>query len=893
MGMRFGSTWAGVLLVAAGIAVVQRYGTRAETLRVPQADTAAASTTAPKPVSGSEAYQARMRFVSALGDARRDVPNAKMGLAMLKPHWRKMGVPFVSLSDDARKLAMSVVLRTSAGEEAWSTKVPGGTTWTPSARVWNMNEGSFDQREGIFAPPPATLAYRVRVPPHAALAFSAAMVNRATDDGVFTVTLVDTGGVEHELCSKRLSAAQSSMWHDVTCPLDPWVGHDVELRFKTSSEAGKGKRPEKVETKTDDADPVLGTNLPLLVWGNPTLVAKELTNVPYNVVWIVVDALRPDVIPSFHDDAEDAKKRAAAYPPLEALLPKIDGLTPSLDALAREGTRFTHAYSAATWTRPGTLAMLGGARASEIGIDSLHFVLHDGDIERYYASEPPLVSRILAKNGVLPRAFVNNFFMAGYATAGLDMGFERIADHRYHTRDTAEITRDTVSFIRDHASERFFVFCNYNSPHSPWEPPEKFLDRIPPPPEGPTDKHVRRYMAEAAKDDEAIGAVVHALDEAHLRERTLIVVTADHGETLSAAHDGTTLLDEIPVRFHHAAGNYEETSRIPILAVLPGVIPANKAVTERVRSVDIAPTVLELQGVTPPTRMSGRSLLPLVNGTKEDERVVLTEGRATRGIIAGRYRLLVREGKAQTTRIGDKSVTVSDELFDLEDDPGERHDIAPTRPDLVAEMRARLAAAEKNVAVVGSQAASGGEEGKDSLVPLHLRFAGGGAVHRVSGSLQGAQAPVAFRVEPVGIAREVLKVDGSRVEFAFSTVPDGVVGFDVRVEPADAKLTWDLYLDDKPWPNDRFFAGPLGLAEGSLEHGIASDEARSAIVSSALPVINFTRDLGLFVTYSGARTDVAGASGAGAVGAGAKEMSRVLRAWGYAAHIGGSGARAK
>ena len=59
-----------------------------------------------------------------------------------------------------------------------------------------------------------------------------------------------------------------------------------------------------------------------------------------------------------HFDAEDAAKRAAPLPPLEALLPKIPGLTPELDALGKRSVRFTHAYSAAPWTRPGTVAML-------------------------------------------------------------------------------------------------------------------------------------------------------------------------------------------------------------------------------------------------------------------------------------------------------------------------------------------------------------------------------------------------------------------------------------------------------------------------------------------------------------------------------------------------------
>ena len=925
--VRFARTWLAALVIASGLALVHRYGGGAERARVPGGPNGESTENAerdgggregkgaPAKAAGGEAYEAKIRFVSALGAARIDAPNSRAGMALLKPYWRRMRVPFVSLSGDAGRLAMSIALRTSPHESAWSTAMPGGSTWAPDAHVWNMNEGSFDQRESIFAPSPATLSYRVSVPPHAALTFSAAMVNRATEDGLFTVTVVDAAGTEREVCSKRVSAYQASAWHDMRCPMDEWGGHDVELRLKTTAIARDphapkpppvpAKKPGAAASSThapsewglegtasgsrDLVDEPLATNIPLLLWGHPTLLAKEPSKVPYNVVWIVIDALRPDVLASFHDDAEDAKKRAAPHPPLEALLPKIDGLTPAIDDLAHQGTRFTHAYSAATWTRPGTLAMLAGARSTELGVESLHFVLHDADIDRYYGSDPPLISRILGKNGVSNRAFVNNFFMAGYAAAGLDMGFERVSDHRYHTRDTAEITRDAVSFIQQNAQDRFFLFCNYNSPHAPWEPPERLLDKVPPPPSGPSDKHVRRYMAEAAKDDEAVGELVRALDAAHLRERTLIVVMADHGETLSSAHDGTSLLDDLPVRFHHAAGNYEETSRIPILAVLPGVLPANAVVSERVRSIDVAPTVLELEGLEPPTRMSGRSMLSLVRGgAKEDERVVLTQGRSTRALIVGQYRLLVREGNAQTTRYGDRSVTAPEELFDLEDDPGERKNVASLHPDVVAEMRARLAAAEQNVAVVGAE--HGGEkEHRENESPIHLRFAGAGAVHRVSGTLRALAEGAAFRVEPSGVAREMLKVEPGRVEFGFATVPEGVVGFDLRVEPSDAKIAWELYLDDQPWPADRFFAGPLGLWEASLEHGIATDEARSAIASRAIPEIDFARDLGLFVTNS---SEESTAEEARRFGAGAEEMSRMLRAWGYA-HGSGSATGAK
>src|SRR5262249_27408956 len=160
----------------------------------------------------------------------------------------------------------------------------------------------------------------------------------------------------------------------------------------------------------------------------------------YNVLWIVVDALRPDVLASFHDDAEDKKRHSAPLPPLEALLPKIPGLTPAIDELTTKGARFTHAYSAACWTRPGTLAMLSGARSSELGIDTTSWMLLPGEVARFYASDPPLLPLVLRKHGVATRAFVNNYFMVGYAPVGIDMGFERVADHRYRTRDTLEVT---------------------------------------------------------------------------------------------------------------------------------------------------------------------------------------------------------------------------------------------------------------------------------------------------------------------------------------------------------------------------------------------------------------------------------------------------------------------
>ena len=413
------------------------------------------------------------------------------------------------------------------------------------------------------------------------------------------------------------------------------------------------------------------------------------------------------------------------------------------------------------------------------------------------------------------------------------------------------------------------------------------LDRVPLPPAGPADKTARLYMAEAAKDDEAIGVLMQAVADAGMRDRTIVVVTADHGETMSSAHTGVSGLDRMPVRYHHAVSNYEETTHVPILIVAPGLLPEDRAVKDRVRNTDLAPTIAELLGLEAHPRWSGRSLVALAKGGKKeaDERVVVTEGRGTRGIMHGRYRLIVKEGPARTTILPDKVVTVAEELYDLVDDPGERRDLAPGRPDLVAEMRARLVAALQNVPVAGSAAviASAADLGKPPTI--HLRFAGGARPHRVTGSIVIGDAktkPRTFTIDPVvELGKDALKITGAKAELAFTTSPSLALGFDIVVDPPSTPVTWDLYFDDKPWSDDGVFGGPYGLLAPALRHGMTTEEQRLGAQSTLLPPIDPRRDVGVFVVRE-RRGEVAVEAIKDDGDEGAEEMARLLREWGYA-----------
>ncbi len=699
------------LLGVAAAALAWRTGGGADA-RVPPPRPVAAKDAPAEPTRsarGADAYEVRTRLVDALGEARIDIPNLAASQATFQSYWRKMRSPWAHPSGVGGSLVTTIALRTSLEETQWAITQQDGGTWTPEARVWNMNEGSYDQREAIFAPAPATLTFRTTLPTRAHLRVSPALAAPGSAAVRFEIAIIDAAGAAHPMSETRLAADDAHLWHDVDVDLSAWEGASVELVLRTV------------------ADPPATGAGPLALWGDPIVVSDGPTHLPYDVLWIVVDALRPDVVAALHDADEDRAKLAAPRAPLETLLPVVPGLMPSIDALAARGVHFQHAWSAAAWTRPGTIAMLSGERSSEVGLDTTAWVLPPGEAARYYASDPPLLPLILRKSGAVTAAFVNNFFMTGYAAVGVDMGFERLTDHRYRTRDTDAISHDALAWLDGHSADRFFLFVNFNSPHEPYDPIKELLARIPKAPGGTTlEPEVRAYMAEGAKDDAAIGLLLDKIEALGLTKSTLVVVTSDHGETLSSGHDGFGLA-HMPIRFHHAVGNFEETTRIPIVMALPGVLEGGGEVTDRVRNVDIAPTVLEVEGLEADPRMSGRSMLPLARGRREAEaRVVISEGRASRAILWDHWRFIAHDpvahppttprpdpaapGPPRAAALSKKAPNardaagretpdepvVEDELYDLSSDPGERRNVAHQHPDVVAELRARLAAGLAN-----------------------------------------------------------------------------------------------------------------------------------------------------------------------------------------------------
>jgi arylsulfatase A-like enzyme/Flp pilus assembly protein TadD len=300
-----------------------------------------------------------------------------------------------------------------------------------------------------------------------------------------------------------------------------------------------------------------------------------------NVLLITIDTLRRDRVGAFGGPAS---------------------LTPTLDSLASEGLRLTRAYTVAPLTLPAHASILTGVSPPVHGIRT-------NGLYRLGAKLPTLAT-LLKAAGYRTGAFVGAFVLD--ARFGLNRGFD-VYDDRYgekHPGDDLEgaerraedvvkpaaewITQpsNSQSTVRNPqsalASPTWFAWVHLYDPHEPYRAPEPYASRSAP------------YDAEVAYTDAMIGNLLSDLTAAHQLDRTLVVVAADHGESLGEHGERS-----------HGVFAYEATLRVPWIlwagARLRGLTWDGLA-----RLVDLAPTVLDLVGQTMPPAFEGRSLVEAV-----------------------------------------------------------------------------------------------------------------------------------------------------------------------------------------------------------------------------------------------------------------------------------------
>jgi arylsulfatase A-like enzyme/Tfp pilus assembly protein PilF len=327
----------------------------------------------------------------------------------------------------------------------------------------------------------------------------------------------------------------------------------------------------------------LGTSW-LALWMIPATAPAQSTTIRtgkdrWNVLLITVDTLRPDRLGCFGNSHMK---------------------TPTVDGLARRGGLFRRAFAHVPETLPSHTDILLGTTPLTHGVhDNQHFVVDEGFLT---------LAEHLKKYGYATGAFVGAFPLD--SRFGLTHGFDVYDDH-YGTSSSQEfsfverkaevVVKAALDWLGGQKGP-WFLWVHCFDPHQRYDPPEPFK----------TEYQDRLYDGEVAYVDYSLGKLLGYLSQKDLTEKTLVIFTGDHGESLGQHGEST-----------HGYFAYNSTLWVPLIIDVPGIKPVT--VDQYVCHIDIFPTVCEALGIEKPSHLQGYSLLPVMKGKKLPDREIYFE----------------------------------------------------------------------------------------------------------------------------------------------------------------------------------------------------------------------------------------------------------------------------
>lgn len=396
----------------------------------------------------------------------------------------------------------------------------------------------------------------------------------------------------------------------------------------------------------------------LLAWGcgsgeeaSPDAPAAPVDrSLPLNFVVITLDTVRADALSAYGQK-----------------LPT----SPRMDALASDGLLFEQALASAPSTLPSHATLFTGKHPYAHGVRSnFGYSLAEENVtlaealgSRGYQTAAEIAAPVLSKERMVSQGFAT-YRDPGDTETILQRLEAKEAGRRRLLRSSDEITRAGLDFLRQNTDGPFLLWLHYFDAHRPYHPPPEFQRQIP---ESP-------YHAEVARLDHAVGLIADEIQRLGMRERTLVVITSDHGEG-NGDHGEES----------HSFFVYDSTIHVPLIFWGADVIPRGKRVRSLVRLVDVAPTLLDLVGAPLPAGMQGVSLRPLLRNPELD--LALTgygesiEPASTFGSSTLRF---IREGRWKYIH------KLEPELYDLATDPQELDNLADRQPERLATLEARL-----------------------------------------------------------------------------------------------------------------------------------------------------------------------------------------------------------
>jgi arylsulfatase A-like enzyme len=409
---------------------------------------------------------------------------------------------------------------------------------------------------------------------------------------------------------------------------------------------------------------------------------------PPNVILISLDTLRRDRLNCYGYEARR--------------------LTPNIDALGSDGVLFENQVSSSPWTIPSHLSLLTSLAPSTHGVTSPFFrqveALSDGKAQRL-PDQRVTLAEALAARGYATGAFTGGSTMD--AAFGFGQGFET---YDVSFAKMSEARLDALkAWIGQHRQRPFFLFWHTFEVHQPYLH-TRFVHEVVP---GELAREVEAVMAELARRpherlpppwldrllalkphspriagalydggvlsaDRWVGRLTAFLKKSGLYDRTLVVLTSDHGEELwdrPKAGQPSNRVFGI-----HGHSLHDELVGVPLVIKLPGQEWAGTRVASVTRAVDVMPTILDLvqAPTSPDPAMEGKSLRPLWEGSETGVRIAFSEALAfeyeQKSVRDGRYKYVIEISGTDVERHGRGywPETPRQMLFDLLADPAER-----------------------------------------------------------------------------------------------------------------------------------------------------------------------------------------------------------------------------
>lgn len=352
--------------------------------------------------------------------------------------------------------------------------------------------------------------------------------------------------------------------------------------------------------------------------------SKADARAPKNIVLVSVDTLRADHLGCYGAKGDP---------------------TPNIDRLAARGARFEKAWSAVPVTTPSHATLMTGTFPPFNGVRS------NGSYS--IAEDRTTLAEAMKKKGYETAGFVGAFpldhqfgFAQGFDVYDDDIkrAEQSLTPYDAERRAGTVVDRALAWLKGRDAKKPFFLFVHVYDPHQPYNPPEPQKTKYAADP----------YTGEVAYVDQELGRLFGQLAEQKLDDDTLVVLLADHGESLGEHGEAT-----------HMIFVYDATLRVPLLMAGPG-IPKGKVVPEPARLVDLFPSLATMVGAEIPKEVQGVDLSPALAGKGlDDKRPFYAESLLPQVQFDWAPLQSVRHGKWKYI------LAPREELYDVDADPGE------------------------------------------------------------------------------------------------------------------------------------------------------------------------------------------------------------------------------